>query len=169
MSDKLKGRDRLFALEYLTNGHNATAAYQATHPQAKRSTCGVEGHKRLKKPLIAAFIKQQMAEREQRLIMEADEALAGITLHARSDIRKLFKGGKLLPIAEWPNDIAHCVKAIKPGQHGTTLVLYDKLDALKTMAINGGKLRAEIKHEHTFPHLELLGDEPPEGDDDDGS
>lgn len=166
MTGTLKGRDRIFALEYLTNGQNATEAYHKAHPQAKRSTCGVEGHKRLKKPRIAAFIKQQLAEREQRLIMEADEALAGITLHARADIRRLFKEGRLLPIADWPNDIAHCVKSIKPGQHGTTLVLYDKLDALKTMAINGGKLRARIEHEHTFPHLELLGDEPPpEGED----
>jgi phage terminase small subunit len=165
MSSKLTGRDRLFALEYLTNGQNATEAWHQTHPQAKRSTCGTQGSNALKKPAIATFIRTQLAEREQTAIMQADEALEGITKHARGDIRKLFRDGRLLPIAEWPDDIAQCVKAIKPGQHGTTLVLYDKLDALKTMAINGGKLRQRMEHEHTFPHLELLGDTPPEGDD----
>jgi phage terminase small subunit len=165
MAKKLAGRDRLFALEYLTNGQNATAAYQATHPKAQRSTCRTQGTRALAKPHIAAFLRQQIAEREQRLIMEADEALAGITQHARADIRKLFRGGRLLPIAEWPDDVANSVKALKPGQHGTAIVMYDKLDALKTMAINGGKLRQGVDHTVKFPHLELLGDEPPDGDD----
>lgn len=157
--------ERLFALEYLANGRNASQAWASLHPKAKRSTCSVEGSKCLGKPTVQQFIATQDAARHARLIMEADEALEGITRLARADPRRLFKDNRLLPIEQWPDIEADAVKAIKPGVNGTTLVFYDKLDARKTMAINGGKLRSHVEHEHHFPHLELLGAEPPEGDD----
>jgi hypothetical protein len=33
--------------------------------------------------------------------MEGDEALEGITRHARAGIRRLFKDGKLIPVDQW--------------------------------------------------------------------
>lgn len=162
---RLTESDRLFALEYLANGRNATEAWHKTHPKAKRTTCGAEGSAALTKPEIAAFIAKADAERQAALIMSADEALAGISQHARGDPRKLFRDGKLLPIAEWPDEVADCVKSIKPGPNGATIEFYNKLDARRLMAINGGKLGSKVEHSLTFPHLELLGTEPPEGDD----
>lgn len=162
---KLSVKDELFALEYLANGRNATEAYAKMHPKARRTTCAAEGHKCLRKPEVAKFIARHDEERKASLIMEADEALQGLTRHARADIRKLFKGGRLLPIEQWPDEIADCVKSLKPGPFGTTITLHDSQKARITMAINGGKLRAKSDGERTFPHLELLGAEPPEGDD----
>jgi hypothetical protein len=154
-----------FALEYLANGRNATDAYSKGHPKAKRSTCTVEGSKTLSRPNVAAFIKAQDAERHARLIMDADEALIGLTRHGRGDPRRLFKGNRLLPIDEWPDDAADCVKALKPGPFGTAITFYDKQRARELMAINGGKLRQNVDHTHKFDHAAYLGAEPPEGDD----
>lgn len=161
---KSAANDKRFALEYLKNGRNATEAWSKVHPKANRSSCAANGYKALRKPQIAALIAQQDAERQALLIMEADEALAGITRLARADPRRLYRDNRLLPISQWPDDIADAVKSIKPGANGTTIVLYDKLDARRLMAINAGKLGTRHEHEHKFPHLELLGDEP-EGDD----
>ena len=96
---------------------------------------------------------------------ERRTALEGITRHARGDIRKLFKNNRLLPISEWPDDVADCVKAIKPTPFGTAVVFYDKLKALELMAIAGGKLQQKFDHAHKFDHLLCLGAEPPVGDD----
>lgn len=157
--------DEAFALAYLANGENALAAYQATHPKAKTSTAGTEGHRTLKKPQVIAFLKTERAERKKRLRMDADEALEGITRHARGDLRKLFKDGKLLPIEQWPDDIADCVKTLKRlPDGGFTLMLYDKLKARELMAIAGGELKNQHEHKHTFDHAAYLGAEPPEGD-----
>lgn len=161
---KLSEADKLFALEYLANGRNAAEAYNAVHPKAKRTTAAANGHKLLRKTQVAAFIQKQDAERQASLIMEADEALQGLTRHGRGDPRKLFKNGRLLPIDQWPDEEADCVKALKPGPFGTAITFYDKQKARTLMAINGGKLKTHHEHEHKFPHLELLGEEPPADD-----
>lgn len=108
-----------FCLEYLSNGLNATRAYKAVHPRAKTSTATTEGHKTLRKPHVAAFLATEQAARKVRLQMDGDEALEGLTRHARGDPRRLFKGNRLLPMDEWPDDAADCVKALKPGPFGT--------------------------------------------------
>ena len=169
MSER-KGRaisnvDEMFALEYLRNGCNALQAYKATHPKASTRTAGVEGCKLLKKPSIITFIEQQTAERKRRLTMDGDEALEAITRHARGHIRRLYKDGRLLPISEWPDDIADCVKGIKPGRNGTSILLHDSLKARELMAIAGGRLRQQVDHLVKFDHAAYLGAAPPEGDD----
>ena len=73
--------------------------------------------------------------------MDADEALEGITRHARADIRKVFRDGKLIPVDQWPGEIADAVKAIKHTPFGPTIVMYDKLNACELMAIAAGKLQ----------------------------
>ena len=159
---QLSDQDELFALEYLANGCNATAAYRAAHPRCKNNnTAAVQAHRLLRKPKIAAFIREEQAARKKRLRMDGDEALEGITRHARADIRKLFKDGKLIPLDQVPEEIADAVKAIKHTPFGPTVVMYDKLKALKLMAIAGGALKQRQDHKHTFDHVAYLGSEPP--------
>lgn len=67
--------------------------------------------------------------------MDGDEALEGITRHARADIGRLFKDGKLLPIDQWPADVRDSVKSIKPTPFGVAIVMYDKLKARELMAL----------------------------------
>jgi hypothetical protein len=155
----------LFALRYLANGRNATLAYAETHPRAKKTTCMTQGSMLLRHPKVEAILHRETEARRQRLRMEADEALVGISMHARGDIRRLYdEHGHILPIKLWPDDIADCVKGIKPTPNGWQLILYDKLRARELMAIAGGKLRQAVDHTHSFDHARYLADEPPEGD-----
>lgn len=162
--DELTQGEELFALEYLANGYNATAAYRTVHPKASDTTAATQGYRCLRKPQIAAFIAREQKERRARLRMDADEALEGITRHARADIRKLFKDGKLIPVDQWPGEIADAVKAIKHTPFGPTIVMYDKLKALELMAIAGGELKQKHDHKHAFDHASFLGAEPPDDD-----
>jgi len=84
---KLTQVQELFALEYLANGYNATAAYKTTHPRCAQRTAEVNGSRLLRKAEVRAFIEHEQNERKRRLRMDADEALEGITRHARGDIR----------------------------------------------------------------------------------
>ena len=93
--------------------------------------------------------------------MDADEALEGITRHARADIRRLFKDGKVLPIDQWPDNTADCVKTVKRLPNGGfALQLYDKLKARELMAIAGGELKQRADHKHTFDHPYLALSHP---------
>jgi hypothetical protein len=125
----------------------------------------VNGSRLLRKAEVHAFIEREQKARKQRLRMEADEALEGITRHARGDIRLLFKDSKLLPIDEWPDDVADCVKTVKRLPNGGFAVqFYDKLKARELMAIAGGEPKQRADHKHTFDYAAFVGAEPPADD-----
>jgi phage terminase small subunit len=164
IAQELTKNNELIALEYLANGYNATAAYRSVHPRCSQRTAEVNGSRLLRKAEVRAFIELEQKERKKRLRMDGDEALEGITRHARADIRRLFKDGKLLPVDQWPEEIADAVKAIKHTPSGPTIVMYDKLKARELMAIASGALKASPRHKDAFDPLAYLGSEPPPGD-----
>jgi hypothetical protein len=93
--------------------------------------------------------------------MDADEALALISMIARADIGDAFdQNGRQLPIHLWPDSLRIAVKSIKPGPFGDTITLHDALRAAELMAQAGGKLRNSVNV--TFDHAKYLGAEPPE-------
>lgn len=53
--------DAAFVAAYLEHDGNATAAYQALHPNVARSTAGTEGHRMLQR----VGVKQELAERTE--------------------------------------------------------------------------------------------------------
>lgn len=145
---------RAFVLEYLANNYNATEAYLACHPKAKRTTAAAEGYRYLRNPEIATFMAAEKAARLERLRMDGDEALSLIALSARADIREAFDStGKMLPLHSWPPSLRLAVKGIKPGPFGDTILLHDGLKARELMAIAGGKLRAAVDLLHSFDHV----------------
>ncbi len=160
-----KARDEFFALAYLANGYNATAAYKSAHPRCAQRTAEVNGSRLLRKAEVSAFIEREEFERRQRLRMEADEALEGLSRIARADIRRLYDcDGHLLPIALWPLDIADCVKTVTATRYGPAVTLHDKLKAFELIAIAGGLLKRTPPAEPEFDHAAFLGIEPPAGE-----
>lgn len=153
----LSAVDELFALTYLTNGSNATAAYKAAHPKVNsENAAAVEGYRLLRKPKIAAFLETEREARFARLRMEGDEALALISEDARADIRQLFnEKDELKPAKDWPESIARSVRSVKPGPFGPTITLNDSLKARELMAIAAGKLRSGVVGE-LFDHVAYL-------------
>jgi hypothetical protein len=162
--EKLTHGAERFALEYLANGYNATAAYRSVHPKCSQRTAEVNGCRLLRKAEVQTFIEREQDERGKRLRMDGDEALIAISRMARSDLRKLFRNNRLLPVSEWPEDIADCVKALKPTPFGTSIVLHDKLKALELLAIASGALKPHHQHKHSFDVAAYLAAEPPAED-----
>jgi len=103
-----------------TSIHSVLVLPRRFHRQGgEKVGAAVQGHRLLRKPKVAAFIQREQKTRSERLRMDADEALETITRHARGDIRKLFKNNRLLPISDWPEDVAHCVR-VTPNRRPRT-------------------------------------------------
>lgn len=154
----------LFALEYLANGYNATAAYKATHPGCAQRTAEVNGSRLLRNAEVSAKIEHEKSERQQRLRVDADEALLGISNIARADIRRLFRSdGSVLPMCLWPTDVADAVKDLRTTPFGVELKFHDRLKALELIAIATGALKQPRSGAPPFDHAALLGAEPPPG------
>ena len=123
-----------FVLEYLSNGFNATQAYQTTYPEATYATARVEGSKLLAKPNIQDQITTFLEENS----MKALEVLARLERIARSsaadwlsfdengkpfcDLAKLEKAGLL-----------DTVKSVKHTRDGVNIEFHDKLKALELL------------------------------------
>lgn len=76
----LTPKQKLFADEYIGDaGLNATAAYKrAGYSASTDNIAGVEAHKLLKNPKIAAYIAQRMNERQKRTEITQDYVLKTI-------------------------------------------------------------------------------------------
>ena len=140
---KLRINDALFVLEYLID-RNGTRAYRASHPRCQSdNAAAVQASRTLRKPKVAAYLKFETRNRVSRLRMDADEALALISMNARADIRDLFDSdtGRVLPPHLWPDSIRQSVKKFV-YKNGCTIsvTMKDGLRACQLMAQAGGKL-----------------------------
>ena len=162
--DRLTHSEELFALEYLANGYNATAAYKAVHPRASQRTAEVNGSRILRKAEVSRFVAGERAARKKRLRVFGDEALELISLYARADIGALFKDGRLMKLDEMPLNVRRTIKSIRDTTQGPVIVLHDAMEAARLMAIADGELSTSVKHAHSFDHAAYLGAEPPPED-----
>ncbi len=109
-------RHELFCLEYSKPGVEGSNATQAAIAAGYAEVgAGVEGCRLLKNPKILNRIKQLIAERNARVLMDGDDILREIQKLAKSDVRRLFNQdtGCILPMNQWPDDIAVCVSSVK--------------------------------------------------------
>jgi hypothetical protein len=106
---------------------------------------------------VEDFIEREQTARRKRLQMNADEALALISIVARADIGDAYdKKGKLLPIHQWPDSLRLAVKGIKPGPFGDTIVLNDRLKALELLLTAEGRLRNKVDLSHSVEDVVAL-------------
>lgn len=79
--------------------------------------------------------------------MDGDEALARVALDARADPRKLFgQDGKILPPAQWTDEIANSVEAFELKADGAVKVkLASKTMARRTILEQTGKLKSPLE------------------------
>jgi phage terminase small subunit len=133
--DNLTTAQRAFCLTYLANGFNASAAYKSAHPGVTDGTARTEGHRTLAIPNIKAFLDKRLAHRWKALQMDGDEVLGRIALDARADIRLAYDAnGNMLPVSEWPDDLANSVVAVQQTVQGMKIVLTNKLAARRIIA-----------------------------------
>lgn len=113
-------RRALFVAAMIENGGNATRAYMAAGFTAKNANvAGVEAHKLLKNPKIAAAVEAGRATAVAKAAEAADLSIAGTLRElngiVHSDVRRLFDPmtNALLPINQWPDEAASAVASIK--------------------------------------------------------
>ena len=106
----LTHKQELFCQEYLVD-LNATQA--ATRAGYSVRQAGVIGYENLKKPQIAARIKEAMAEREKRVHITQDRVLQELARLAFSDLRRAFKDDGTLKLPqEWDDDTAAAMAGV---------------------------------------------------------
>src|SRR5258706_7166876 len=109
----LTPREALFVLKVLELDNQAEAyiqaGYRCTRQSARANAARLIAKDSVQKALASAHEKRLKAAE-----MDANEAMRGISVVARADIRKLFdQNNQVLPVQQWPDDIAPCVKSIK--------------------------------------------------------
>lgn len=170
MNKPAKKPDRLlpalqrFVREYDSNGGNGVRAWLASHPETKsRAAAAQSAYLTLRNPEIRARLEALQQDRWTRLQMTGDEALYLVACDARADIRELYdESGHLLPVEQWPDDVAHAVKSVRRTADSTVVVLNDKLTARRLILEQQGKLKGAFGGLGELARL--LGGEPSEAE-----
>lgn len=71
----LTPREQRFADEYIANGRNATQAYKKISPNAKDTTCAVNGLQTLRKTNVSQYIKDKTIERLDASSLTAQDVI----------------------------------------------------------------------------------------------
>lgn len=128
-------------IEALIANPNVTRAYMRAYPASTAASACASGHRLLRNALVKRAVELGRKDRLDRYGLDADEAMRRIALIGRADIRELFdERGAMLPVSEWPAEVALAVKGIKRTGHRTTVSFDSRLAALKLIAAAGGKL-----------------------------
>lgn len=103
-----------FIFEY-TKDFNATRAYVEAFKATNRDTAKTEGCKLLTNPYVKARVRDLVAERKARLLIQGDELLLKIQEQAIADPRRLFnpETGEVLPVDQWPDDLAGAIASFE--------------------------------------------------------
>lgn len=140
----------------------AAKAYEIAGYKTTGGASRANASRLLLKERVAAAINARLGARVKALrIMDGDEALEGISQLARSDIRLVFPENSW--VRKLPDDVAVCIKSIRPGKHGYTIELYPKDHALEVMAKVSGRLKETVKVEHTLEEIMALANQPQQG------
>ena len=83
--------------------------------------------------------------------------LRELRLMAFVDIRKLYaEDGSLLPMNQWPEDVARAVNEITPNEHGKKLKMESKMSAIKMLGDNLALFATKHEVEHIVRLEDLL-------------
>jgi len=125
-------KQEAFALAYCELG-NATEAYRRVYTPVKSTpkTINESASKLLAHPKVAARIKAQRDAAATNVGLTVERTLRELAILAYSDGRRLMgEDGRLLPVNEWPDDVAPAVKSIETGPTGVKVTFWDKKGAL---------------------------------------
>lgn len=142
---KLTNKQRKFIERYLTHWNATWAAEEAGYSYAAHQAWRI-----LQKPEIQAEVKARLAE----AAMEADEALARLSQHARANIAPyLLENGE--PNWEAIRAAGHLVKKVAKGRMGWTVELHDAQTALVTILKKYGMLTDRVEQHQTQTQVNI--------------
>ena len=103
--NQLDAREQRFVEEYLLDLDPKRSAIAAGYAKTTASTksFGWVSKSKSTKPHVLAAIREALAERSERLKIEADWVLQRLVLEAEADLAALYaEDGTLKPVDEWP-------------------------------------------------------------------
>jgi phage terminase small subunit len=107
----LEPKQQAFCEEYIIDFNGTQAAIRAGYSER---TAGSIASENLQKPEIQAEIQHQIENRSKRTEITQDRVLLEIARLAFNDPRKAFDdNGNLLPVQQWPDDVAAAISSIK--------------------------------------------------------
>ncbi len=143
-----------FAEEYVVDLDATAAARRAQYSAKSASSLG---YQLLQNPSVSCLIRQLKTEQSKRTAIDADFVLGQLARIAAFDIRKLYgDDGELLPVKDWPEEIATIVAGLETEEMKPTgtvlgyvrkLKLPDRTRALELLARNLGLLK-DVKIVH---------------------
>jgi phage terminase small subunit len=154
----MKPQHKVFALTYLANGGNATAAYDEAFGPGKRkaTTTHVNASRLLSSTKVRTFLAQRESVALKAIEATAEEAMQVIARTLRLDPRRLLDAaGKALAMKDWPDDVALVVKKVKDDG---SIEFYDKLRAAELIAESHGKIKKKLDITFAFDHVKYLAD-----------
>lgn len=119
-------------IEALIANPNVTRAYSRAYPNATPASACASGHRLLRNALVKRAVELGRKARLERYGMEADHAMNLIALIARVDPRRLYDDhGRILPVSDWPDDIAFAVASFQQDQSILKVTFASRLRALQ--------------------------------------
>ena len=107
----LNDRQLKFVDEYLIDLNAAKAAVRAGYSERSARSIGQEN---LTKPDIHNAIQEKLASRSKRTEISQDRVLLEIARLAFNDPRRAYDAdGNLLPVKDWPDEVAAAIKSLK--------------------------------------------------------
>jgi phage terminase small subunit len=124
---KLTKKQELFANEYIVDFNATKAALRAGY--SKKTAYSI-GHENLNKPDIQGAIRETIEKKLASVDISQERVLLEVARIAFNDPRKAFdENGNLLPIQEWPDEVAAAVSSIEVvevGQAGSEIQSFVK-------------------------------------------
>ena len=141
----LPPKQALFVQEYLRDLNATQAAIRAGYSS---HTAQEQASRLLSRVMIQNAITQAQAQRAQRMQVDADHVLLELARLGFANVQRLYDAhGALLPVHQWPPDVAPAVRLV------TTKELFETTAEGERVLI--GYLREVRLHEKTKP-LDLL-------------
>ncbi|WP_130731239.1 terminase small subunit [Komagataeibacter xylinus] len=130
-----------FVQEYLIDLNATQAAIRAGYSSKAANR---EGARLLANVDIESAVQNAMAARATRTLVSQDLIIRELARIAFSDIRGLLDDeGKMLPVSEWPADLAACVSSLKDGDAGREVKMWDKMSALEKLMKHMGMFETD--------------------------
>jgi len=139
----LTTKQQAFALEWLSNGYNGTAAYQKTYPGVTLGTAMTCASRLLRNAQVKRYITEAVENELGSLQMAAEKALGRLGLIATANIGMAFdERDQLRAPSAWPPPLLEAARGYDVRRR--KLFLIDKLQALRTILELAGKLRNPV-------------------------
>jgi phage terminase small subunit len=140
---KREFREELFVAEYLVD-LNGTEALKRAGMNGSRATLATTAYRLLRKPEIAAAVRDGMEKRAARVELHQDEVLQVLLDHLRADMAEAFgDDGELLELHEMPPHVRRNIQSIEVEE--LYVKLWSKDKALELALRHKGLLNDKLK------------------------